>query len=80
MYSFKEFISDKHIEEALNMSSIMSDVKSGYNKAIAGVKNPDLIKKMEVLHGVVKGVSEKHGMQHDEVLKSVGVDQFFHGE
>lgn len=79
MYSFREY-RETPLQETSVADKALAEVKNLYNKAIKEVKNPDLVKKLEVIHGAVKQTSKKYNMPHDLILKSVDVDQFYHGE
>lgn len=79
MYSFREFI-DFSLDEDSATNKAVAEVKEMYNKAIAGVSQPDVVKKMETIHNAIQKTSKKYKMPHEQLLKSVDVDQFFHGE
>lgn len=79
MYSFKDYI-NLSLDEGSATDNAVAEVKAMYKKAISGHKNADLIKKMETIHDAIKKTSNKYKMPHELLLKSVDLDQFFHGE
>lgn len=77
MYSFKEY-REKPLVEASDKA--LAEIKALYDKTIKGIKNPDLVKKLEIIHDAVTKTSKKYNMPRDLVLKSVDVDQFYRGD